>query len=366
MNDHDHTPTQPLNDRSAPGAVIPLVLDQPRLSPREIVQDMMDAVARFAALAALVQLGVPQVLEARSLSADEVAVRCKADPDAMAHLLSVVHAYGFVNLDGAGGYALTALGGTLLPDAEDSMWAAISVTGSPLWWDAAATLDLTIQQGHPAVFDEVRGGLYGVLADSNLADRFDRFMADRARPVARALAALDYTGVATLVDLGGGNGGILAAIMEANAQVKGVLVERPDVAARAEFHLASRGLGPRCEMIHGDLFTTDCPTGERIILSSVLHNYPDDQAIEILSRAADGLRRAGPGAALWCIEGLLPPPGVYTPVVDRHARMLAMFNGGAERTLLHYRRLMKAVGLELSRNQSLAPDQELMIAHLAA
>ncbi|GAA1613119.1 hypothetical protein GCM10009733_006480 [Nonomuraea maheshkhaliensis] len=337
-------------------------------SPRDIIQDMINAPLRFAALHAFVTVGGPERLAAAGeLSGEELAARCETNTAIMDQLLSALHCYGIVSLH-RGRYRLSPTGMALLPDADDSMHAAVKVTGSSLWWQAAGTLHQTVRTGHPAVLDGARDP-YERLADepelSELSELFDQFMASRSAAVGRDLASLadGFVGAQTVTDLGGGQGGVLAAILHAHPTLRGVLVERADVVARARAYLTDQGLSDRTTVEVGDIFSVVSPGAQRYLLSSILHNWSDLECVTLLSLIRTAMRDSGPDAELWCIEATKPAqPGIYSPTIDLGLRMMAMFPGGKERTQEELLALMEQAGLRCRTTQSLAHGQSLLIA----
>ncbi|MEU6720716.1 methyltransferase [Nonomuraea sp. NPDC046802] len=338
-------------------------------SPRDVVQDIINGVLRFAALHAFVDLEGPEHLAAADeLASEELAARCGAQPALMRQLLSALHAYGIVAARG-GRYRLTETGRLLLDEAEGSMRAAVTVNGSPLWWKAAGTLHETVRTGQPAALEGTSSVYERLAGDPKLAGQFDRFMSDRSAAIGRSLARLSddyFAGVHTVVDLGGGRGGVLAPMLEARTDLRGVLVDRADVVLRAQEYLSEHGLTSRVQLVTGDIFSSCWSDAERFILSSILHNWPDEDCLRLLTLIAAAMRESGPKAQLWCIEGCKPAQeGDYNLFVDLGIRMMMMFPGGQERTEQEFRTLMAKAGLLMRETVDLPHGQTLMIAVVA-
>ncbi|MGP4105039.1 methyltransferase [Nonomuraea sp. KM90] len=327
---------------------------------------MINGVLRFAAVHAFVDLECPEHLAAEGeLTSQDLAARCGGHPASMRQLLSALHAYGIVAARG-GRYRLTDMGRLLLAETEGSMKAAVQVNGSALWWKAAGTLHHTVRAGQPAAM-EGAGSVYELLADDpELAARFDRFMSDRSAAVGRGLAGLGdayFTGVRTVADLGGGHGGVLAPILAARPGLRGVLVDRADVVPRAQEYLAARGLTSRVRFVAADIFADPGAQAELFILSSILHNWPDEACRRLLALIAAAMRDSGPHAQLWIIEGTKPAqPGDYNPFIDLSIRMMMLFPGGQERTEQEFRTLLAPAGLLIRSTVDLPHGQRLLIA----
>ncbi|MEV4116814.1 methyltransferase [Nonomuraea sp. NPDC049695] len=363
---HPHGDDAPsLLRQRAPESPRPPSVTPAYTTPRDIIQDMINAPLRFAALHAFVSVGGPERLAAAGeLSGEELAARCDADPAMMGQLLSALHCYGIV-VAHRGRYQLSPTGMALRPDADDSMYAAVKVTGSSLWWQAAGTLDQTVRTGHPAVLDGARDPYELLAEEPDLAALFDQFMVSRSAAVGHELASLadGFVGAQTVADLGGGQGGVLAAILHAHPTLRGVLVERADVAARASAYLTGQGLAERSKVVVSDIFSVVFPGAQRYLLSSILHNWSDLECVTLLALIGTAMRDSGPDAELWCIEAIKPAqPGEYSPTIDLGLRMMAMFPGGKERTLEELLALMEQAGLRCRTTLSLAHGQTLLIA----
>ncbi|MGI5170881.1 methyltransferase [Spirillospora sp. CA-253888] len=336
--------------------------------PREAVGDLVGGLIRFSALYAFVSVGGPEALADGPLSGSRTAARCGCDPVLMRRLLRHMQANGIVSGCATDEYRLTEAGRLLLPDVPGSMRAGVLLMGSAPWRQAFAALPETVCAGRPQAFDQDDSPYRHLARDPALAAVFDRYMVDRGVPVAEALAARDHDGVATVVDLGGGHGAMLAAVLRRHPAVTGVLVERDDVAVRAERYLREQGLSERCRVVAGDLFAMECPPGERIILSSILHNWGDEDCATVLGLVRGALEAAGPASELWCVEGVLPRAEAEGPhrVVDLDLTMAALFEQGRERTLEQYRELMERAGLRLTAAHPVPGSvQTLMTARAA-
>ncbi|WP_433519515.1 methyltransferase [Nonomuraea sp. CA-143628] len=327
---------------------------------QKTIQKLTGGDIRLKALKAFVALDIAAILgDDNHLTSDDIADICHADAKSMARFLHAMHAYGVVTTDEHGCYGLTPLGQALLPGA--AMWAALGVITSPLWQQAGDSLADTIRAGHPAILGGEATPYPLVARDPDLASKFDAFMSGRTAGPAAALAARDYSDVRTVADLGGGDGSLLAAILAAHPHLNGILVERADVAARAERRLTEQGLAGRVQVITKDIFRDVCPSADRIIVSSVLHNWDDYTNVRLLCAVRDALKDAGPHAQLWCVEMLLPEAGIHDSGTDLDLRMMAMFAGGQERTLRQYQALLASAGLTLTEEELLPGDQTLMI-----
>jgi hypothetical protein len=174
---------------------------------------------------------------------------------------------------------------------------------------------------------------------------FNTAMARRgAQQAAAILAGCDVTGISTVVDVGGGKGGMLTALLAAQPHLLGIIAERPDVATAAEQTFASAGLASRTQVVAADFFDAVPVGGDAYVLSNVLHDWPDDQAASILRTVRAAMTQ---GACLWIVEHVLDAPGrSFEDSRDLHLldlNMLVLF-GSRERTSAEYDALLEAAG----------------------
>jgi hypothetical protein len=137
------------------------------------------------------------------------------------------------------------------------------------------------------------------------AANFDAAMADFTRQIAVAVAAsYDFSPFRCIVDVGGGNGALVAGILQANPALTAVLFDLPHVAERAKASIAALGLADRCAVVGGGFFKSVPEGGGAYLLKHVIHDWNDVQAIEILQSCR---RAMGSAARLLIVEGVYPP-----------------------------------------------------------
>ena len=154
------------------------------------------------------------------------------------------------------------------------------------------------------------------------------------------LIACDLSGVDTIVDVGGGQGRLLATILAAIPGLRGVLADKLEVVAGAEEVLRTAGVADRCTVVGSDFFASVPQGGDAYILAYIIHDWPEGEALDIL-RACH--RAMAPGARLWLIEQVIEPneDSVGVRMLDL---MMSIFLGGKERTAEEYEELLEAAG----------------------
>ena len=157
--------------------------------------------------------------------------------------------------------------------------------------------------------------------------------------------AYDFSPFETIVDVGGGYGTLLAAILRRNPAARGILFDQPHVVAAAEEHLAAAGVADRCTTVGGDFFVEVPAGGDAYVLAQILHDWDDERSVAILRQC----RRAMPAHGKLLVVELVLPPGeepFFGKWLDLHMLVMA---GARERTAAEYDALFRAAGFALAR-----------------
>jgi spermidine synthase len=248
--------------------------------------------------------------------------------------------------DDRGRFALTPLGATLRTDVPGSLrYFAIEELGEnhyPAWERVLHS----VETGAIA-FDHVYGvSKWQYMAEhSDEARIFDAAMSSFSSAVAAAVvAAYDFSSSATVVDIGGGDGTLLAAILKANPSLRGVVADLPHVAEGAQRRLEAEGLADRCEVAAGSFFES-APVGDTYVLKFIIHDWDDQQSAAILRNCRSAMAANG---RVLLVEAVIQPGTAtsFSKYVDLN--MLVM-TGGRERTEAEYRALLDSAGLRLTR-----------------
>ncbi|MER7938345.1 methyltransferase [Streptomyces sp. NPDC093272] len=243
--------------------------------------------------------------------------------------------------DGAA-YGLTGLGEQLRSDHPDAQ-ALLLDAGGAFGRGDLSLVDLlhTVRTGGPAYPVRHGIGFWDDLdTDRALAESFDRMMADNlSRDLPSIAAAYDWSARGHVYDLGGGNGALLAGLLHAHPALRGTVVDLPGTVARAEAHFRAAGLAGRAGVVPGSFFDELPAGGGAYVLSSVLHNWTDKEAVQILRRCADAV--ADDGRVIVVEE---TGEGTETGM---DLRMMAYF-GGAERSRDELVRLAAQAGLAVA------------------
>jgi SAM-dependent methyltransferase len=277
-------------------------------------------------------------------SAEQLAARTGADPPSLARIMRALTSIGiFSETDGA--FALTPLGELLRRDVAGSLNAVAVLYGEEWLWSVYGRMLHSVQTGEAAFAKVHRLPFYEFL-DTHLepAMQFQAAMSSFSRLEAAAIAnAYDFAGSSTLVDVGGGNGTLLAVLLTRYPSLHGVLFDQPAVVADAERVFKDGGVSARASWVGGDFFSDLPSDGDVYLLKSVLHNWTDADARRILECCH---RAMEPGARLLVAERIVPADAGPSEAKLFDVNMLVVL-GGRERTEAEYRRLLEASGFTL-------------------
>jgi hypothetical protein len=275
-----------------------------------------------------------------------LAAAAGAHPIALRRVLRAAASLGVFAEDDQGRFALTPMADLLRSDAPGSLHAAAVLFTLEPFWTPYAHIKHSVLTGEPA-FDAVYGtDIYKYFAEHpEQAALFGAAVASfHAEGIADITATHDFARYDTVVDVGGGTGAQLAAILSANPGVRGVLFDQPHVIEHARTAATFDGLTDRVEFVAGDFFQS-VPAGDALLIKSCLHNFGDEQVIEILR----AMRRAmEPHATLLVAETIVPAGNGrhYAKLDDIEMLVIA---GGADRDEREYTELLAAGGFDVQQ-----------------
>ena len=297
-----------------------------------------------AAVGVAASLGLADQLVEGPRTSDELADATGAHAETLYRLLRALAAAGIFREDDGRRFSLTELGVTLRTDIPDSLAAWAQFVQRPAHRDAWGALEQSVRTGENAF-----RLAHGVDAWEHRAQRpeesaeFDRAMAGMTRTAMRSvLDAYDFGRFRRIVDVGGGNGALLASLLERHPELRGILFDQPHVVAGVD-------LGERVEVVGGSFFGEVPPRGDAYVLKWILHDWEDPECRAILRNV-----RAH-GATLVVIERVLAPPneGLESKLSDLN---MLVGPGGRERTLVEFDALFAAAGYRRTADVPTASD----------
>ncbi len=319
-----------------------------RLTPAPAaMMEMIVATWTSQAITVAAQLGIADSLSDGPLPIEELAVRVGADADALGRLLRALIGKGIFRQRRDGRYELNPLAATLRSDAPISMSCAAQFYGSREQRERWTLLVDSIRTGGTVV-PALRGAeSFDYFAGQpELAGLFNRTMTSVSEltdgPV---VAGYDFSAYPTIVDVGGGHGPLLAAILAGAPASRGVLYDLPRVVADAPDLLREHKVADRVHIADGSFFDSVPAGGDAYILKNILHDWPDEKAVRILRNVRTA---AGPRAAVLLIEMVIPKHDRDFPGKWVDLEMLLNL-GARERTADEYRALLNEAGLQMTR-----------------
>jgi hypothetical protein len=303
------------------------------------------------ALFCVTRLGIADSLGAGRKTADELGAAVRANPRTLRRLLRALCAIGVFDEDESGAFGVTTLGEPLRGDDPRSVRQGILFFTQDVVHRALGELLAGTQTGEPPFRRAFGTDAFTYLAADPEASRIMQDgMESETRAVARAVvAAYDFSPCRTIVDVGGGTGVLLAAILRAAPTARGILGEVPSVIPVARERLAGAGVGDRCALEPIDMLHAVPAGGDLYVLKSVIHDWNDDVARTILRNCRDVAAR---DARLVLVERVMPERLDASPRTRQLALadlVLLVVTEGRERSEAEYAALLAASGWRLQR-----------------
>jgi hypothetical protein len=290
-------------------------------------------------------LGVADQMKDAPKAYDELAQACGAHPRSLYRLMRALAAVGVFDETAGKEFSLTAVGHCLTGDSISSRRNWARFVGRPGPWHAWGNLLHSIRSGE-AAYPVTHGTDSWSYRNQNPEEQasFDSAMTGNSLSQARAvIEAYDFRRFSRIVDIGGGQGLLLREIVLACSSSGGVLFDQPQVVASAGGVLAAAGLDQRVEIVAGSFFEAIPTGGDAYVMKSILHDWDDDKATEILRMCR---RAMASTAMLLVIERVIGPPNAVPEGKFSDLNMLVT-HGALERTKEEFDELFQRAGIEL-------------------
>jgi hypothetical protein len=301
-------------------------------------------------------LGIADSLAAGPQAADALARATRTDPDALRRLLRMLAAHGVFAERQDGSFEQTEVSGLLCADAPGSLRAILLMYGGDVWRASWDRMLHSIRTGETAFSKVHDAELFEYMKrDGEFAATFNRAMTEgSARLAAEIVAAYDFSRFKIVVDVGGGQGWLLSAILQAAPTARGILVDLPHVVESARGLLGERGVAERCELVGGSFFESVPGGGDAYVMKWIIHDWNDEHATRILRV----VRAAIPPSGRLVVFDRVLPERVADGDPVHQSNTLADLNmlvnvSGRERTEAEFRALFAAGGFALSSARSL-------------
>ncbi len=290
------------------------------------------------------ELGIADFLVQGPRTADELARLTHAHSDGLYRVLRALASIGIFSEDAEQRFSLTPLAECLRSDTPNSLRFFAIMMGTEFYQSWGHLLH-SAQTGEPGFQKR-----YGTPFFQYMTEHPERHAIYDAAMMVHGIAetepmlnAYDFSAFRTVADIGGGNGRMLAALLQRHPAVHGILFDLPPVAERARPGLAELGLSDRCEVVGGDFFSS-VPAADAYILRHIVHDWQDDRAATILRNCRKAMN---PGGRVLLVETVIPP--LNEPCFGKWLDLMMLIVDGRERTKEQYERLFAHAGLRLSR-----------------
>jgi ubiquinone/menaquinone biosynthesis C-methylase UbiE len=318
--------------------------------PHAVIFQMLMGGWTLKVLAEVTRLGVPDVLHQYGpLTSAEVIQRgaIRADPRALHRALQACAALGVFGEDPEGRFSLTPISEVLTRDTPGSLKRLTELHGGLLWkvWTG---LSEGLATGQPQACAQLGMEMFDYLTAHPAAmEEFAEAMKANSFNVNRGLLAhYDFSGIRKIIDVGGGFGHLAIALLENYEQLRGVVLDLPDViaAARERLPVTNPSLAERLEYVAGDMFQS-VPSADAYILKMIIHDWDDARCVAILRNCCSQLEDHG---RVLCIDAVLPPLGDTSDAPGKllDVNMLLVLPG-KERTQAEWEQLYHDAGLEV-------------------
>ena len=301
-------------------------------APEEVLWDFLRGATMTRAFGIVADLGIAESLRDGPRSVEELARDAGVNADVLHRLLRALASDGVFEEQAPGIFALNAGSQPLLEPG----WSAFAHLFGDVFYKAIGDLDVATRTGAVTFPDAFGTGFWPWLAEhSEERAIFDRAMAGGKQLSAERLAALEWDDGTVVVDVGGGNGALLVALLQSRPELRGIVLDLPETVRDED------ALGPNIEFVEGSFFE-QVPTGDAYVLSGIIHDWDDETATAILRT----IRAAAPAHARLLVTESVIEPGNEPEGAKWLDLLMLVLAGGRERTEPEWRALLVAGGFE--------------------
>jgi DNA-binding Lrp family transcriptional regulator len=321
---------------------------QPVAAPPEaVLTEIAFGAMMTQALYVAAKLGIADLLKDAPRSAAELARATDTHERSLYRVLRSLAGAGIFRETESKVFANTPLSDAIRSDTPNSMRNGAIFMGEAWHYNVWGNMMHSVRTGETA-WKKTHGGaeVFDYFNDfPEHGEIFNRAMTDMSVATAPAVVeAYDFSGIEIIADIAGGHGYLLAQILKANPNLKGVLFDVPSVIQGADGLLKREGVNERVEPISGDFFA-EVPAADAYIMKHIIHDWDDERSIKILKSIYAAMKTNG---KVLIVEAVLPEGNEphYGKLLD--LEMLTS-PGGAERTAEEYRALLAQAGFKLTR-----------------
>jgi hypothetical protein len=302
-----------------------------------IASQVVGAVAAF---------GVPDLLAGGPRDVAELGQELDIEPQNLYRLLRAAATVGVLDEIQPRTFGLNQMGERLRSDVPLSLRELAITATDPGQWLPWSRFREAVRTGKGQVPFVLGTDVFSYWsAHPEERAHFAAAMGNRTELLTAALLdGYDFSPFRQAVDVGGAQGHLLAAILQKCPRLRGIVFDQPGIVSGALAVLDAKGVANRCEVVAGDFFDSVPPGADLYLLKSVIHDWPDEAAVRILTRVREAMDEAG---SVMVIDYLLPPDGERGSAHSMDLTMMVML-GARERTIAEFRELFEAAKLRLT------------------
>lgn len=285
------------------------------------------------------------------MDSSELANRTDADGESIFRLLRALASNGIFKEGENGKFSLTPMAECLKEDSPNSTKAMALCAGS-LFYKTYNEFLFAVQNGGGGWVKALGAAPFEYLQNHPEEGKiFDRMMTDihggETQPM---VENYDFSVFKTVVDVGGGNGEVISAVLHKNPGTKGILFDLPEVIERSKENIVAAGLSDRCQLASGNFFESVPKNGDTYILRHIVHDWKDTDAVAILTNCRKAMN---PGGKVLVVEAVIPEGNDPHPFKWLDLTMLMI--DGKERNSKQFEDIFSQAGLKLTRIVAATP-----------
>jgi hypothetical protein len=314
-------------------------------SPKQQLMQLISGYWVSQAVYGVAKLRIAEQLVSGPKTASELAGKVDCDAGALRRTLRALASVGVFAEDEEKRFALTEIGDCLREDSPTSARPS-TIMLTEIFYSSWGNFLHSLQTGQPAFEEQTGQPLFEYLAkNSDKAAVFDAAMVSYMSEESEAIATTyNWPSAGKIMDVGGGSGGLIRAVLAKEPQLSGAIFDLPEVIDRNQELYEADNVLSKCEFHPGDFFSSISEGADIYMFRNIIHDWDDERSINILKNCERACRTRGKVLLLEYVipEGNIPFAGKWLDL------MMLVGPGGQERTEEEYRVLLESAGLEVT------------------
>lgn len=317
-----------------------------QVSPAIMLRQLAYVMRASRALYAAAELDLADILGAGPMTSGEIAAKAGVDGPTLRRLMRALVAHGVFEESERDCFRLNVVGELLRRDVQGSQRAAVLFVAGKMRWELWSDFLESVRTGQAAVERAFGKTLFERNAENpEESALFNEAMASLSAALSTPImAAYNFGLFSRLADIGGGTGRLIADLLVAHPDMRGILFDLPNVVAGAPSILEASGVAGRCEIVDGSFFDFVPAGADAYVMRAILHDWDDERSIAILQNVRKAMRS---DAVLLIVERVLPERAEAGNASDSYLldlEMLVNTPGGRERSLSEFGEILAAAG----------------------